>query len=393
MNCYSAIAISSVALLTLLISGVDAVLAYNVTYVELPIIPTDIGFSRIDGTTYVVGGGDGNGIVQVLDGQNNTIIDSVDIEIDSPRNVAFDDEHGNLYIRACNTGQLTFGCSIHVMDGQNNTIIDKIPIPTQAGPLVRGDIASNPDDGDIFLLESPFSSEDFMTQGVVYIIDNTNKSIFRTLETGFGDNPSNLVINSNNSKAYVINQGFGPMSGAQGTLSIIDDSRDRIESTVPVGVLPFVIGSNPINGKTYVGNLESKTISVIDGRDNIVTKTIDIEGIPTDIAFNPSNGNMYLTSGFPNSTIVISGLNDTVIQTIPLEGVPEGIASEPSTGRMLVGLNVNPAAIAVIDDKTNSVVEKVPLKMEALGIDFNPANEKFYIRNSLNGTLGIIESE
>ena len=102
---------------------------------------------------------------------------------------------------------------------------------------------------------------------------------------------------------------------------------------------------------------------------------------------------MYLTSGFPNSTIVISGLNDTVIQTIPLEGIPEGTAFEPDTGRMLVSLNVNPPAISVIDDKTNSVVEKIPLMMgKTLAIDFNPVNDKFYIRNSVNDTLGIIES-
>ena len=239
MNCGLVFAISSVALLTLLLFGINAVLAYNVTYVELPVVPADIGFSGIDGTTYVVGGSARNGIVQVLDGQNNTIIDSVNIETDSPRNVAFDDENGNLYISGCNRLRDTAGCSIHVMDGQNNTIIDKIPIPTQAGPYVSGDIASNPDDGDIYLLESPLSAEEFMSQGVVYIIDNANKSIFRTLETGFGDDPSNLVINSNNSKAYVINQGFGPMSGARGTLSIIDGSRDMIENTIPVGVLPF----------------------------------------------------------------------------------------------------------------------------------------------------------
>ena len=54
--------------------------------------------------------------------------------------------------------------------------------------------------------------------------------------------------------------------------------------------------------------------------------------------------------------------------------------------------NSYPDIVSIIDERRNTVIGNIPLKIQTLNIDFNPVNEKMYVSNNINNTIAIIET-
>src|ERR671925_435873 len=125
------------------------------------------------------------------------------------------------------------------------------------------------------------------------------------------------------------------------------------KSDVTVGKSPTRVAVNPNTIQTYVANAASDSISAISeqtpissGQKNreIGQQTIPENAGPENIAVNPTTN------------------NNTEIgqQTIPLDIGPNSIAVNPTTNTIYVG-NYNSSTVSVIDGKTKSVVDSIPL--------------------------------
>jgi YVTN family beta-propeller protein len=360
---------SSVFILVLLIfaslSTFEFALAYTVTYTEqLPDIPEAIEFDLNNGNAYTMI--PNNASIQILDGQNNTVTNAINLfdrannSLAIPTDIAFNPNNGDMYVTTqtylynftddtvldnCARQNTNLRCLVYVIDAQNNTVIDTIPI----GGRPPVSIAFNPNNGDMYVSHLRQTDSRTGTPATVSVIDYQNNTVIDVIDIGRGRGELKIDFNPKNEYTYIINQGFGIENGSAGTVLVIDDQNNTVIDTVPVGVLPFVIGSNPNNGEMYIGNQESRTVSVIDDQNNTVIDTISINGIPNDIAFNPNNGDMYVTNSYPD-------------------------------------------IVSIIDERNNTVIGNIPLKIQTLNIDFNPVNEKMYVSNNINNTIAIIET-
>ena len=245
--------------------------------------------------------------------------------------------------------------------------------------------------------------------------------------------PVGIAANPNTGKIYVANE-------FSNTVSIIDETTDKIQATIKVGSFPYGIDVNPLNNRVYVANRGSNTISVIDGSTNLKMADVHVGNSPIDVAVNPSSSLVYVTNIESGTVSIIDGITNTVSSTIKVGNIPYAIAVNPVTnmtyitdigdGRISIlqnskndsnnssvknvartlekvnGIIIAPAGIAintstnkayitdyasntvfVIDLKTNSVIHRIKVGTNPVGISVNPISNRIYVTNVGDNTV------
>ena len=253
--------------------------------------------------------------------------------------------------------------------------------------------------------------------------------------------PVGIAVNPNTGMIYVANE-------FSNTVSIIDESTDKIQATVKVGSFPYGIDVNPMTNRVYVANRGSNTISVIDGSTNLKMADIHVGNSPIDVAVNPSSSLVYVTNIESATVSVIDGITNTISSTIKVGSIPYAIAVNPVTNmvyvtdigdgsisilqnsknasdnnnnsnsnnnnvaRTLEKINgiIAPAGIAinistnkayvtdytsntvfVINLKTNSVIHRIKVGTNPVGISVNPISNRIYVTNVGDNTVSVID--
>src|SRR5215467_1813156 len=251
--------------------------------------------------------------------------------------------------------------------------------------------------------------------------------------------PVGIAVNPNTDKIYVANE-------FSNTVSIIDESTDKIQATIKVGSFPYGIDVNPLNNRVYVANRGSNTVSVIDGSTNLKMADVRVGKSPIDVAVNPSSSLVYVTNIESGTVSVIDGITNTVSSTIKVGSIPYAIAVNPATNITYVtdigdgsisilqnskkdlnsrsstnnnaastlekidGIIIAPAGIAintstnkayvtdyasntvfVIDLKIDSIIHRIKVGTNPVGISVNPISNRIYVTNIGDNTVSVID--
>lgn len=271
-------------------------------------------------------------------------------------------------------------------------------------------------------------------------INNNNGNKNGDIDSGIkvDSYPIGIAVNSATGKIYVANE-------FSNTVSIIDETTDKVQATIKVGSFPYGIDVNPLNNRVYVANRGSNTISVIDGSTNLKMADVHVGNSPIDVAVNPSSNLVYVTNIESGTVSVIDGITNTVSSTIKVGNIPYAIAVNPATNmtyvtdigngsisilqnskidsdnsnsnnnnvaRTLEKINgfIAPAGIAinistnkayvtdyasntvfVIDLKTNGVIHRIKVGTNPVGISVNPISNRIYVTNVGDNTVSVID--
>jgi YVTN family beta-propeller protein len=265
--------------------------------------------------------------------------------------------------------------------------------------------------------------------------NNGNKNGIITSGIQVDSYPVGIAVNPNTGKIYVANE-------FSNTVSVIDETTDKIQATVKVDSFPYGIDVNPLTNRVYVANRGSNTMSVIDGSTNLKMADVHVGNSPIDVAVNPSSSLVYVTNIESGTVSVIDGITNTVSSTIKVGSIPYAIAVNPLTNmvyvtdigdgsvsilqnsknasennnnnaaRTLEKINgiVAPAGIAinistnkayvtdyasntvfVIDLKTNSVIHRIKVGTNPVGVSVNPISNRIYVTNVGDNTVSVID--
>ena len=271
--------------------------------------------------------------------------------------------------------------------------------------------------------------------------NNGNRNGVTTSGIQVDSYPVGIAVNPITNKIYVANE-------FSNTVSIIDESTDKIQATIKVGSFPYGIDVNPLNNRVYVANRGSNTVSVIDGSTNLKMGDVYVGKSPIDVAVNPSSSLVYVTNIESGTVSIIDGITNTVSSTIKVGDIPYAIAVNPvtnityvtdigdgtisilqnskhndinssnnnknnnviSTLEKINGIIIAPAGIAintstnkayvtdyasntvfVIDLKTNSVIHRIKVGTNPVGISANPISNKVYVTNVGDNTVSVID--
>lgn len=95
--------------------------------------------------------------------------------------------------------------------------------------------------------------------GTVSVLDLVEMRQDRVLRVG--TNPTGAAASPSRNEVYVVNTGA---AGHDGSLSVIDVTRNTVTATVPLHVRPYQISVDTQGKRGYVANSGSNTVSVVD---------------------------------------------------------------------------------------------------------------------------------
>src|SRR4030095_6403709 len=129
-------------------------------------------------------------------------------------------------------------------------------------------------------------------------------------------------------RAFVTNEN-------DGTLSVLDISSGKVETTVSVGKRPRGIGFSPDRSQVYVAIGEDDAIAVVDTRTLQVLKKIPAGSDPEAFAVHP-NGHIYLSNEDANKASVLDPVSGEILAEIPVGSEPEGVGISPDGTLVMV---------------------------------------------------------
>jgi uncharacterized repeat protein (TIGR01451 family) len=271
-----------------------------------------------DGSEVWIPGASGDGVV-VIDTTTNQITQRISVS-EYPIGVAFRKDGAYAFV----SNRDTEDANVTVIDTATYAVVDTIPIPTHY--LGAGNLALNPDSGDIYVVD--------WYDEHLFVLDTDAFTV--TQELQLGSSMWQLVVSPLGNRLYVTDRG-------QDVVHVLDTETMSVIDTVPVGDDPWGIDITPDGTLIYVTNEDSHDVTAIDATDNSVITTISLpqaDADPRDVDFDVSGTYAYVTSGAAtgdDQVYVIDSDTHTVagqINVAPASN-PNVVAVAPQMGEAL----------------------------------------------------------
>ena len=195
-----------------------------------------------------------------------------------------------------------------------------------------------------------------------------------------------IAVSPSGKRLYVANT-------LDGSLSIVDLTRNRVIKTVPVGHNPYGVALSPNGRKAYVSNWGESSLSVLDARSGKPITTIPVGTHPSAVAVSPSRPELYVANTDSDSVSVIDTRMDApsgLIDLAPYPGAPVGsnpnaLAPSPD-GRTLYVANAGNNDVAVVQLATpkrpaDRVRGLIPTGWYPTGVAVAPNGDTIYVAN------------
>lgn len=184
-------------------------------------------------------------------------------------------------------------------------------------------------------------------------------------------NPHDFVFSRDHKSAYVPIYGDGiygrnPHPGHE--VLIVDMQARKVAASIDVSPYQAPHGIQiDAKGMLYVTCDLSRKLLVIDPKSRKIVDAIDTEGTGHWIGILPDGSKIYVTNKADKPFIsVIDVKARKLAARIPAPGGSEGIAVSPDGKRVVVMDHSGPVML-VIDPRTDTVIEKIPLRNNTRG--------------------------
>ncbi len=130
--------------------------------------------------------------------------------------------------------------------------------------------------------------------------------------------------------------------------------------------MPEGVAYDSSKGEIFVANSGDNTVSVISDSSNAVNATIPVGLTPDSVAYDSGRGEIFVTNSKSNlydiasyTVSVISDSSDTVVATIPVGNTPQGVSYDSGKSEIFVA-NSNSGSVSVINDASLSSPSSSP---------------------------------
>jgi YVTN family beta-propeller protein len=180
------------------------------------------------------------------------------------------------------------------------------------------------------------------------------------------------------------------------TIAIIDLASRAMAGTIDVSPYQAPHGIQvDAAGTLYVTCDLSRKLLVIDPKKRSIEAAIDTEGTGHWVAVLPDGSKAYVTN--KNDRLFVSVIDlktRRMVGRIPAPNGTEGVVASPDGKWVLVADHTEPVLL-VIDAKTDSVVDRIPIKGSSRGmykVRFTPDGSKVLAMNSSEGLINIFSA-
>jgi len=230
--------------------------------------------------------------------------------------------------------------------------------------------------------------------GTVTILDVVNLRVDRELRVG--QNPTAVIASPTRNEVYVVNSG---LEGGQGSLSVIDTSKNAIAGTILLHRKPVSIDLDAAGTLAYLANSESNSISIVDLKTRREIAQIGTGEQPVAARITPDGKTLVVANQRGNSVSVIDVATRRVRSIFGDCPGAADVAILPDSSKAFVACSGGHQvlALALADAKQNSAT---PDRIEAMldvgrgpiHLALKPDGGEVFVSNSLSDSISEIDT-
>jgi YVTN family beta-propeller protein len=199
-----------------------------------------------------------------------------------------------------------------------------------------------------------------------------------------GEEPWGAVATPDGRRLYVSN----PPSNS---VSVLDVSRRAIVAAIGVGQAPQGLAVTPDGRRVYVANTDGDSISAIDTATNTVIGHPIVAGhTPWTLAITPDGRKAYVTNASANSVTAIDLATHTNVASIAVDKLPLAIVIAPD-GRLAFVANAGSNTVTPIDLRSDTAGTAVAVGVFPCGVAITPDGRLLCVANSSSRSVTLID--
>jgi YVTN family beta-propeller protein len=340
--------------------------------------------------------------VSVIDDANDSVVATVHVG-DDPGAMTYDPDDDEVWVAN------TMSNNVSIIDDDGDTVVRSLPVGADPDGLaydsVQGEVyVANGDDNNLTIL----NAEDRLSVGSVGVgADPAGETFADGLDqvvvaNGFSDNlsmvdgatpyvdytvwltasPTGIAYDSNLGELFVTNY------AANGTVSVINDTRNQLVARIPVGSFPIEAVFDPYQDLVFVSNSRSSSVSVISDATNTVVANVTVGTNPWGLAYDSVDQEVFVANVGSGSVSVISDSSRSVVATVELGSTtdPEFCAYDTSTAIVYVteyGAN----KVALIDPTLNSLFATAPTGSGPNAVVYDSVDAEVFVSNAVSSNV------
>lgn len=272
-------------------------------------------------------------------------------------------------------GRVYVGCYgesvIIVLDGKTGEQLSTISLDTPVGIL---SLAADPSTKRLYA----------NTYGQTHVIEAETLEVSEVIAL---DSYKTLTLDPLADRLYISD--YDSMQ-AQQYLAVLDGTTSKVIARVPIGIDPRGAAVNPQTDRIYVANSHSNDVTVIEGATKDVIATIPVGMEPVAVVVDATADRIYVANAKSDNLSVIDGESNEVLRIIPLAIIPQGVAANLQTDHIYVA---NPSTDSVFVLEREDIVMEIPVGRHPMDVAVNPAMNRIYVVNHVEGTVSVIAGE
>lgn len=195
----------------------------------------------------------------------------------------------------------------------------------------------------------------------IYLVNSATGHTLARFDVTAGPRGTSLRLSSDGSRLYIT---ADPGTGTNGELLVVDAITKGLVGRVTVGQQPSDVAVLPDNSRAYVVNRASNSVSVIDLTSLSVVATVAVQSAPVGAAVSPDGNAIYVTNGGSDSVSKIAAATNTVAATISVGQSPWKLDISPDGSRIFVA---NSQTVSVIDAQNDSLLRNLTVQSISSG--------------------------
>jgi YVTN family beta-propeller protein len=189
---------------------------------------------------------------------------------------------------------------------------------------------------------------------------------------------------------------FAYVGDANGNVSVINTTTNKIVSIIPVGNSLFGASVSPDASTVYISSHHSdfatwNTIAEISTATNTVTGTIEDNYAPLTIITSHDGSLLYVATYEGEDFEVINTITGAVISRVFTGEVPYGLAVTPDGSKAYIG-NFDFDTLWVVNIAANAIVKKILVGSRPATLQISPDGSKLFVANTDSGTISVINT-
>ncbi|HWE62276.1 MAG TPA: cytochrome D1 domain-containing protein [Chloroflexota bacterium] len=217
----------------------------------------------------------------------------------------------------------------------------------------------------------------------VAVIDAIRQRIVTTIPVGLG--PVHATFSADGKRAWVTNF-------LSNEVSVIDVPAHRVLTTIGVGLHPHGLAISPDGRQVWVACSGAGALYVLDAHRNTILEQVPAGIQPHAVAFSPDGRTVYMTDAGAGDLVILDRAGGTVLARVHI-GTGSAMVAASADGADVFVTGQSGSVVTVVDAHSRQIVHRIPVGAGPHGLAFTPDGRLLYVAVNNANRVAVIDAK